>query len=198
MRNDVPQTKGVWVSLAYTRAFGTLGPKFKSWYAHHLLELAFAVHPQNVESELGFDECIGYGLKFRCPNRFFKILNHLTFYEFTEVTSFAPTGAIGVLLCHFTEDLEGFLRCLYGFKNHLCLGFSLHQDMANMSLARLSPSVKSPHDRNSLCIRTAIRSKICAIYQKKMPTSIIGTPLSISSSSKSLLMPGKNADHPKQ
>jgi hypothetical protein len=29
------QTKGVWVSLAYTRAFGTLGPKFKSWYAHH-------------------------------------------------------------------------------------------------------------------------------------------------------------------
>ena len=35
MRNDVPQTKGVWVSLAYTRAFGTLGPKFKSWYAHH-------------------------------------------------------------------------------------------------------------------------------------------------------------------
>jgi hypothetical protein len=35
MRNGVPQTKGVWVSLAYTRAFGTLGPKFKSWYAHH-------------------------------------------------------------------------------------------------------------------------------------------------------------------
>ncbi len=35
MANGVPQTKGVWVSLAYTRAFGTLGPKFKSWYAHH-------------------------------------------------------------------------------------------------------------------------------------------------------------------
>ena len=64
MRNGVPQTKGVWVSLAYTRAFGTLGPKFKSWYAHHLLELAFAVHPQNVEPELCFDETFRYGFEF--------------------------------------------------------------------------------------------------------------------------------------
>jgi len=35
MLNAMGQLKGVWVSLAYTRAFGTLGPKFKSWYAHH-------------------------------------------------------------------------------------------------------------------------------------------------------------------
>ena len=36
--NHVPQLKGVWVSLAYTRGFGSLGPKFKSWYAHHLID----------------------------------------------------------------------------------------------------------------------------------------------------------------
>ena len=27
--------KGLWVSLAYTRAFGTLGPQFKSGQTHH-------------------------------------------------------------------------------------------------------------------------------------------------------------------
>ena len=38
MHYHVPQTKGVWVSLAYTRGFGSLGPKFKSWYAHQLID----------------------------------------------------------------------------------------------------------------------------------------------------------------
>ena len=36
--NHVPQLKGVWVSLAYTRGFGSLGPKFKSWYAHQSID----------------------------------------------------------------------------------------------------------------------------------------------------------------
>ena len=30
--------KGLWVSLAYTRAFGTLGPQFKSGQTHHFLK----------------------------------------------------------------------------------------------------------------------------------------------------------------
>ncbi len=39
--------KGLWVSLAYTRAFGTLGPQFKSGQTHHLPTL-FAIRHVNV------------------------------------------------------------------------------------------------------------------------------------------------------
>ncbi len=59
------ETKGVWVSLAYTRAFGTLGPKFKSWYAHHSLRHGHAVDPKHVITELRFDERLWYGFNGR-------------------------------------------------------------------------------------------------------------------------------------
>ena len=56
MRNGFPQTKGVWVSLAYTRAFGTLGPKFKSWYAHHFTDAQSLSVPKLCDNQIEFSQ----------------------------------------------------------------------------------------------------------------------------------------------
>ena len=66
--NHVPQLKGVWVSLAYTRGFGSLGPKFKSWYAHHFSLISLGVNPDYVVAKLSFDEPAWDFIYFRLPN----------------------------------------------------------------------------------------------------------------------------------
>ena len=75
--------KGVWVSLAYTRAFGTLGPKFKSWYAHHHSLICLRVNPDYVVAKLSFDELAWNFIYFSLPNTLFKFFNHLTLGKLT-------------------------------------------------------------------------------------------------------------------
>jgi len=47
--------KGLWVSLAYTRAFGTLGPQFKSGQTHHN-SIVTSVYPNQMVTKFSFDE----------------------------------------------------------------------------------------------------------------------------------------------
>ena len=86
-----PRITGVWVSLAYTRAFGTLGPQFKSGQTHH-----FTKSKVNLFRNFSGFMASRWNVMQNKPKK--KRRTSLDLYEFCTFILFVTLGCIGLMI----------------------------------------------------------------------------------------------------